>query len=114
MAVALLLPPGAIVRRFLPSQGAAYGESLVRGLWCFKALLLWNGLLLLALPLLRRLWSWSAGAAIEDRPLFRRPAPVWRRREVAAACGKPIPGSWVAQSSRVGRRPAATRWGRSR
>ena len=72
IVLGVLLPPQSLVLSFLPSGAAAYKEKVVQGLWCVKAGLVFNGLLLFVFPWLKR-WFWDAGAitAAEPRRLFR-------------------------------------------
>ena len=64
VVVSALLPARWLAGRALPVDAGDYYDSLLAGIWCLKAALAVNGLLLLAWPFLGRLW----GARLDVRP----------------------------------------------
>ena len=75
LVAAALIPPATVVDAVLPAEGAQYADSLVKGLWCLKAALLLNGLLLLCWRAVVHLWRAGEESLPRSQCAFTRFEP---------------------------------------
>jgi len=85
----LVLPPAAVVNRFLPPEGALYREQLVAGFWWFKLALVLNGIALGGHRWIRLAWGKPPEQADAERGLRLD------RRDVALAAFVSVVALWA-------------------